>query len=98
VIWTDEIGTDRHDDWARENGVRVPPNVRYGTKMGHVPVKFERSLTERLLARWRIWWNLCPVCNSDAPECDRCWLCGGSREFPLSTETRARYKKAYDLT
>lgn len=51
----------------------------------------------RLRARWRIWWDLCPACNSDAPEIDHCWLCHGSREFPLSDETKARYRRAFEL-
>lgn len=40
---------------------------------------------------WRVCWNLCPECNSDAPEIDHCRCCGGSREFPLSQVTMRRY-------
>ena len=51
----------------------------------------------RLRAAWRIWWYLCPTCNSDAREIETCWLCHGSREFPLSDFTRRIYRQAYEL-
>lgn len=56
-----------------------------------------RYFFKRLRARWRIYWNLCPVCNSDAPEMYGCWCCHGSREFPLSQLTVLDYKYAFDL-
>jgi hypothetical protein len=28
---------------------------------------------------WRIWWGWCPVCNSDAPNIDKCQWCAGQR-------------------
>ena len=31
--------------------------------------------TDRLIARFRLWLNLCPRCNSDAPAVDTCWVC-----------------------
>lgn len=86
-------GTDKYDDWASENGVRVPPNIRYGSRMGLPRVVFVRPIHERLLARWRIWWNLCPACNSDAPECDTCLCCDGSREYPLSDMRKQQYRE-----
>ena len=52
---------------------------------------------DRLRARWRIWWNLCPVCNSDAPEMDTCWCCRGSREYPLSETTKGRYRRVFGI-
>lgn len=30
--------------------------------------------------RWRLWWNLCPKCNSDAPFLDTCRVCNGFRD------------------
>jgi hypothetical protein len=39
--------------------------------------------------------NFCPNCNSDAPECDTCYVCHGSREYPLSDETKAKYARIY---
>lgn len=30
---------------------------------------------QRIVGRWRLWWNLCPACNSDAPEVDTCPVC-----------------------
>lgn len=27
------------------------------------------------IGRWRLWWGLCPECNSDAPEVDCCPVC-----------------------
>lgn len=39
--------------------------------------------------------NFCPNCNSDAPECDTCYVCHGSREYPLSNETKAKYARIY---
>jgi hypothetical protein len=50
------------------------------------------SFFDRLVMRWRLWWNLCPTCNSDAPECHTCSTCEGSREFPLSLETKRTYE------
>ena len=31
--------------------------------------------THRLKARFRLWLDLCPRCNSDAPAIDTCWVC-----------------------
>lgn len=47
----------------------------------------------KLLARWRIYWNLCPACNSDAPECDDCLCCDGSREYPLTEMRKQQYRE-----
>ncbi len=44
---------------------------------------------------WRLYWNLCPICNSDAPKCDRCNLCRSSREYPLSKETKEKYRYGF---
>ena len=30
---------------------------------------------DRLKARFRLWLELCPRCNSDAPAIDNCWVC-----------------------
>ena len=32
-----------------------------------------------LVGRWRLFWGLCPMCNSDAPEVDICRVCEGWR-------------------
>lgn len=58
---------------------------------------FHVPLRTRLRARWRLFWNLCPACNSDAPELDTCWLCAGSREYPLSEATKKKYRLIYDI-
>ena len=31
--------------------------------------------THRIRARFRLWFKLCPRCNSDAPTVDDCWVC-----------------------
>ena len=31
--------------------------------------------THRIRARFRLWLDLCPRCNSDAPAVDTCWVC-----------------------
>jgi len=38
-------------------------------------------IIRNLRGRWRLWWNLCPECNSDAPELDTCGVCGGRRNW-----------------
>lgn len=45
----------------------------------------------RLVGCWRLWWGLCPCCNSDAPEMDRCDVCNAFRlsTFPPSTDRKA---------
>lgn len=49
-----------------------------------------RTLKLTLQLRWRLFWNLCPQCNSDGAGLDRCRVCLGSREFPLSEKTKHR--------
>lgn len=36
-------------------------------------------MLKRLTCWWRLWWGLCPACNSDAPEIDTCQVCSGYR-------------------
>jgi hypothetical protein len=36
-----------------------------------------RHWLKLLAGKWRLWWNLCPACNSDAPTIDRCRVCEG---------------------
>lgn len=37
----------------------------------------------RLRAFWRMWWHLCPSCNSDAPDIYQCGVCRSYRgPFP----------------
>lgn len=55
------------------------------------------TFLDRICARWRIWWNLCPGCNSDAPAMDTCWVCLGSREYPLRPETKQQYRRIYGI-
>lgn len=38
-----------------------------------------RLLLLYLVARWRLYWELCPECNSDAPEMYECDVCHGFR-------------------
>ena len=40
---------------------------------------------KRLRGRWRLWWGLCPLCNSDAPALYHCPVCQyyqGPRPIP----------------
>lgn len=46
---------------------------------------------KRLLYAWRLWWGLCPVCNSDAPAIDTCECCHGWQGYPLTDEQKYRY-------
>jgi hypothetical protein len=55
-----------------------------------------RDARYKLRCEWRLYWNLCPNCNSDAPRCDRCGTCHGSREFPLKPETKERYRHSFN--
>lgn len=52
-------------------------------------------MRKRLISLWRelkLWWawkwNVCPNCNSDAPEMDKCCVCegywSGKEEYPPS--------------
>lgn len=50
---------------------------------------------ERARMYWRLFWNLCPTCNSDAPECDTCPTCKGNREYPLSPEAVGVYARRH---
>ncbi len=50
-----------------------------------------KAFFRQLVARWRLWWNLCPMCNSDAPRIDVCPVCHGHREVPLSELTKDIY-------
>lgn len=45
--------------------------------VGSARVRVQRvvSFLRRLRGRWRLWWGLCPACNSDAPEIDSCQVC-----------------------
>ena len=38
-----------------------------------------RHLFLRLRARWRLWWGLCPHCDSQAPAMHICGVCQGFR-------------------
>ena len=35
-----------------------------------------------ITAYLRAWRGLCPKCNSEAPACDTCWVCGGYHGLP----------------
>lgn len=56
-----------------------------------------RQFLYQLQTRWRIACGFCPVCNSDAPELDTCWLCKGSREYPLTPQRKAFYREEMRL-
>lgn len=44
---------------------------------------------QRLLARWRLWFGLCPYCNSDAPLLDDCPVCENYRgQYPPKASTK----------
>ncbi len=58
------------------------------------------SWWRRVRGRGRLFWNLCPRCNSDAPAVDCCWVCrnvqlGGvtvpnrRNQYPPSLATKA---------
>lgn len=52
--------------------------------------------------RWRLYWNVCPACNSDAPECDTCTICmdwhGRNRPmYPPPKEEKARWWSRFVL-
>lgn len=49
----------------------------------------------RFIGKWRLWWGLCPLCNSDAPEIDTCPVCYSSREFPPTPEFKAGMWKRF---
>lgn len=50
-----------------------------------------KTIARRLLWAWRIWWGLCPICNSDAPEMDTCECCRGWRGYPLTDAQRCSW-------
>lgn len=54
-----------------------------------------QSFCRKVRCDWCLFWSLCPACNSDAPRCDRCSTCRGSREFPLSAKTKERYRNSF---
>lgn len=37
------------------------------------------SILRWVIGRWRLFWRLCPECNSDAPEVDTCDVCLSDR-------------------
>ena len=40
-------------------------------------------------------WNVCPMCNSDAPELDDCPVCHGSRVFPIPPRDKLSMAAVY---
>lgn len=53
------------------------------------------------IGRWRLSWNLCPACNSDAPALYRCPVChgySGSRgdPWPPSPEEMEDWRKKHE--
>ena len=62
-----------------------------------------------LFTRWRRWrkvkkamrrlylWELCPGCNSDAPEIDDCVICDGSGAYPIPPKTKLGMATVYLL-
>lgn len=41
---------------------------------------------EKLMGRYRLFWNACPSCNSDAPRIDNCVVCKNGRDTYPPTE------------
>jgi hypothetical protein len=57
-----------------------------------------RSWWIKVVGLWRIWWGLCPICNSDAgnptdpcakPTIDNCKWCHGSRGWKNKKQRKA---------
>jgi hypothetical protein len=58
------------------------------------PLERMVSFLRRLRGRWRLWWGLCPACNSDAPELYSCPVCeyyssASGDPFPPTADTKA---------
>lgn len=47
------------------------------------------------IGEWRLWWHLCPLCNSDAPECDGCPVCKNSRKARLTDHEKNEFRDRY---
>ena len=52
-----------------------------------------------ITGKWRLFWHLCPECNSDAPEIDTCLVCNGHRSsdrgFPSKELKLAWWRNFY---
>lgn len=47
---------------------------------------------KKITGRYRLFWNSCPLCNSDAPEIDNCVVCKSGREvYPPTEITKAAW-------
>lgn len=78
--------------WIRRD--RFKTNVRGYALVWEVSKANSRGLdwVDLIVGRWRLAWNLCPECKSDAPACDTCPVCRNSRTFPLTkAQKRARW-------
>lgn len=48
------------------------------------------------LGWWRLKWNDCPNCNSDAPEIDNCLVCFSARDpYPPTSNTKALWRSRF---
>ena len=55
-----------------------------------------KAFTCLMVARYRIFWGFCPLCNSDAPEIDKCILCDNNREWPRTQRTLDSWQEQYE--
>ncbi len=47
--------------------------------------------------RWRLWWNLCPECNSDAPYLYDCPVCEYYHgQWPPSDKTKQEWWRRFE--
>lgn len=70
----------RVQPWKREHGQSAPQMaviVAWKTALGP-------GFWSRLRAKWRLFWDLCPACNSDAPGVDQCECCNGFRSSEMA--------------
>ena len=54
------------------------------------------AMLNRLIWAWRLWWGLCPICNSDAPALDTCKCCRGEQIYPLTDDQKRLYVEYLD--
>jgi hypothetical protein len=64
---------------------------------------FRRPFWEKAIGYWRLSWGLCPACNSDAPEIDKCEICFSygakhSETHPPSERVKRQWRNRWDGT
>ncbi|HVF81421.1 MAG TPA: hypothetical protein VM884_05790 [Flavisolibacter sp.] len=61
------------------------------------------SVPQRLVGKWRLYWNYCPECNSCAPKLHHCEVCNADTKshYNWSKEVEQtwwrRYAKKHDI-